>query len=48
MVYDFWTIDQDVLVDIIRDEPRFKTMRLELDQRIGAMRQNVQQADLAG
>jgi len=48
MVYDFWTIDQDVLVDIIRDEPRFKMMRLELDQRIDAMRQNVQQADESG
>ena len=48
MVYDFWTIDQDVLVDVIRDEPRFKTMRLELDQRIDAMRQNVQQADESG
>jgi len=48
MVYDFWTIDQDVLVDIIRDEPRFKTMRLELDQRIDAMRQNVQQAEESG
>jgi len=45
MSFEFWTLDQDALVDILRDDSRFKGMKLELDQRIEQMRQNVEQAD---
>lgn len=48
MVYDFWTLDQDVLLDNLRDDPRFEAMRLELHEVIDQMRENVRQADESG
>jgi len=45
MVYDYWTLDQDVLLDNLRDDPRFEAMRLELHEVIDQMRENVRQAD---
>jgi tetratricopeptide (TPR) repeat protein len=48
MVYDFWTLDQDVLLDSLRDDPRFEAMRLELHEMIDRMRENVRQADKSG
>ncbi len=48
MVYDFWTLDQDVLLDSLRDDPRFEAMRLELHEVIDQMRENVRQADESG
>ena len=46
--YDFWTLDQDPMIDSLRDDPRFEAMKLELDQRIEVMRQNVERADESG
>ena len=48
MVYDYWTLDQDVLLDNLRDDPRFEAMRLELHEVIDRMRENVRQADESG
>ena len=48
MVYDYWTLDQDVLIDSLRDDPRFEAMRLELHEVIDRMRENVRQADESG
>jgi len=48
MVYDFWTLDQDVLLDNLRDDPRFEAMRLELHEAIDQMRENVREADESG
>ena len=36
MVFDYWTIDQDVLVDNLRNEPRFVAMRQEIEIRLEA------------
>jgi TolB-like protein len=48
MAYDFWTLDQDVLVDDLRDDPRFEAMRLELHEIIDRMRRNVREAEESG
>jgi len=48
MAYDFWTLDQDALLDNLRDDPRFEAMRLELHEVIDQMRENVRQADESG
>jgi TolB-like protein/Flp pilus assembly protein TadD len=48
LVYDSWTIDQDALLDNLRDDPRFEAMRLELHEVIDQMRENVRQADELG
>jgi hypothetical protein len=46
--YDFWTLDQDPLIDSLRDDARFKVMQLELEQRIELMRENVERAEELG
>lgn len=48
MSYDFWTIDQDPMIDSLRDDAQFKVMKQELDQRIEVMRENVERADESG
>ncbi len=48
MSYDFWTLDQDPIIDDLRDDPRFIAMKQELDQRIELMRRNVEQAEASG
>lgn len=48
MSYDFWTLDQDPMVDNLRDDERFKAMKAELDLKIEVMRQNVERADETG
>lgn len=48
MAFDFWTIDQDVLIDSLRDDPRFEAMRQELHEKIDRMRENVRRADEIG
>lgn len=48
LVYDYWTLDQDALLDNLRDDPRFEAMRLELHEVIDQMRENVRQADESG
>jgi TolB-like protein len=46
--YEMWTIDQDVLIDDLRDDPRFEAMRLEIQEKIDIMRDNVRRADESG
>jgi hypothetical protein len=48
MAYDYWTIDQDVLLDGLRADPRFEAIRLEIHDKIDAMRQNVLKAEDSG
>ncbi len=48
MSYDSWTLDQDPIIDGLRDDPRFVAMKHELDQRIEVMRLNVEQAEETG
>jgi len=48
MSYEFWTLDQAVFVDSLRDNPRFEAMRFELHEIIDGMRQNVRQAEESG
>ena len=45
MSFDFWTLNQDPIVDDLRDDSRFKAMQQELNQRIEAMRKNVERAE---
>jgi hypothetical protein len=45
MSYDFWTLNQDPIVDDLRNDSRFKAMQQELNQRIEAMRKNVERAE---
>jgi len=46
--YSFWTLDQDPMIDNLRNDPRFEVLKLELDQRIEVMRENVERADESG
>lgn len=48
MSHDFWTLDQDILLDDLRDDPRFEAMRLELHEIIDHMRRNVDEAEASG
>ena len=48
MSYDYWTLDQDPMIDGLRNDPRFEVMKLELDKQIELMRENVEQADESG
>lgn len=48
MSYDMWTLDQDPMIDSLREDNRFKAMKRELDQKIEGMRENVEQADESG
>ena len=44
MSYGMWTLDQSLLIDALRDDERFKAMKLELDRKIEVMRDNVERA----
>ncbi len=48
MSFEMWTLDQDVLIDDLRDDPRFEAMRNELHQLIDRMRDNVHRAEETG
>ena len=48
LAYDYWTLDQDALLDNLRDDPRFEAMRIELHEVIDQLRENVRQADESG
>jgi TolB-like protein/Tfp pilus assembly protein PilF len=48
IAFDLWTLDQDVLVDSLRNEPRFQAMLKELHGKIEIMRENVRQAEESG
>ena len=43
--YDMWTLDQNPMIDALRDDERFKAMKLELDRKIEVMRDNVERAE---
>nr|NIV18471.1 hypothetical protein [Woeseiaceae bacterium] len=43
-----WTLDQNPMIDALREDARFKSMKLELDQKIELMRDNVERADESG
>jgi tetratricopeptide (TPR) repeat protein len=43
--YEMWTLDQNPMIDTLRGDERFKTMKLELDRKIEVMRDNVERAD---
>lgn len=48
MAHDYWTIDQDQLLDPIRSDPRFEAMRLEMQEKVEIMRENVRRATETG
>jgi tetratricopeptide (TPR) repeat protein len=48
MAFDMWTIDQDILLDDLRDDPRFELMRIEMHNTLERMRDNVRQAEESG
>ena len=43
--YDFWTLEQDPLIDGLRDDARFEAIQQELRQKIDIMHDNVERAD---
>jgi TolB-like protein/Flp pilus assembly protein TadD len=45
MSYEMWTLDQNLIIDALRDDERFKAMKLELDRKIEVMRENVERAE---
>ncbi|MCH7834520.1 MAG: hypothetical protein IH911_05525 [Proteobacteria bacterium] len=46
--FDVWGIDGDPLVDGIRGDPRYESMRAELGQKLDHLRRNVELADATG
>jgi tetratricopeptide (TPR) repeat protein len=48
MPYDYWTLDQDPIIDSLRSDDRFRTMKIELDEKIEDMRDNVERAQESG
>ena len=48
MSFELWTLDQDILIDNLRDDPRFEAMRDELHGLIEVMRENVRRAEETG
>ncbi len=48
MSFEMWTLDQDILIDNLRGDPRFEAMRNELHGLIEVMRDNVRRAEETG
>jgi TolB-like protein/Tfp pilus assembly protein PilF len=48
MSYSMWTLDQDPMINTLREDEQFKGMKIELERKIELMRENVQQADESG
>ncbi len=48
MPYDYWTLDQDPIIDSLRSDDRFRAMKIELDEKIEDMRDNVERAQESG
>ena len=48
MSFEMWTLDQDILINNLRDDPRFEAMRDELHGLIDGMRDNVRRAEETG
>jgi hypothetical protein len=43
--FDMWTLEQNPMIDALREDERFKAMKLELDRKIAIMRDNVERAE---
>ena len=39
-----WSIDEDPLLDTLRSNPRYEIMRLELEERMESLRENIERA----
>ena len=48
MAHDYWTVDQDLLLDPLRGDARFEAMRREMHEKVEIMRDNVQRATETG
>jgi TolB-like protein len=48
MAHQMWTLDQDPVIDEVRQDERFKVMKLEIDNKIEAMRESVERAEATG
>jgi TolB-like protein/Tfp pilus assembly protein PilF len=42
--FEQWSIDEDPLLDSLRSNPRYESMRIELEQRMEALRRSIDQA----
>ena len=48
MSFENWTLDQDILLDELRGDPRFEAIRQQLHDRIEIMRNDAQDAHATG
>lgn len=46
--YELWSIDQDPMIDNLRNHPRYESMRLELEERMETMRRSIEDARASG
>jgi tetratricopeptide (TPR) repeat protein len=46
--FELWTLDQDIMLDSLRGEPRFEAMRRELHGLIEQMRESAREAEESG
>jgi TolB-like protein/Tfp pilus assembly protein PilF len=42
--FELWSIDEDPLLDTLRSNPRYEIMRLELEERMESLRENIEHA----
>jgi hypothetical protein len=42
--FDLWVIDEDPIIEPLRDDPRFEVLRKRMYQKIELMRKNVDEA----
>jgi hypothetical protein len=48
LAFELWTLDQDIMLDSLRDDPRFESMRRELHGLIEQMRESAREAEETG
>ena len=46
--FEIWTIDQDPLLDTLRQEPRYEGLRLEIEDTLQRLRQSIEAAQSTG
>jgi hypothetical protein len=46
--FDLWGIDQDPMIDGLRNNPRYERMRVELEERLEVLRQEIEHAHSTG